>query len=308
MKLTITFTGICAFARGFRHVVMPESTVPRVSKNNANVIIPAHYVYLRIPNVHLNGGKLPQDVINSLNTFSFEYEEPVTLTRSTHTVVLFKQMQISVTNPTPGHSIPPGAPPTGKVPAPGEEKLLHWVSDIEKVYQEAVFMDTRYLDTPPPPNIGAFAKLDNSAVEAARVPTDHAHEFLPSTQPPAQKYVQALALGVSAMFTVPNPPFEIKLSSYDPRDPAVSFTIPIVPDPATGNANVVVGNSPLDAVLQVAHRHAVVPGVPNYDFELFYELSRQRPSFVWPVPVCESVGLAFKDLGSENCPPASMKP
>ena len=95
------------------------------------------------------------------------------------------------------------------------------------------------------------------------------------------------------------------LSTFDPVEVR---TFPIELDASDGGPiHIAVGNSPLDAILQIGHTHPALNGTPNYDFELFYELSK-RQTAAFPIPVCRATSYKRKELASEPCPVGVARP
>lgn len=320
MDLTMTFTGICCFLQDFRRVVLLDARQPRPARNNAMAIIPSHYAYIRFPEDRC------VFIDPALRQFRFTFVDPVTGDSEKQIVCLLDQMQISlVPRPTGKHEVNKRTPSNPKIPnpnIPGDCETVYWVADMATIHEDMAYVDERYLDDRPPGNILAFAVFDDwrdenpramrSSIKVTRVADDHSWEFVPAIG----KVDQALAYGVTAKMTLPDSDVvEIVLSNYDPvEDPDRSFSIKLKGsvEPKEGpkqypSIHVAVGNSPLDGILQVGHTHPALNGTPNYDFELFYELSKRRTA-AFPIPICRATAYKRKELASEPCPVLVAKP
>jgi hypothetical protein len=327
MDLTMTFTGICCFLQEFRRVVLLDARQPRPARNNAMAIIPSHYAYIRFPAKRVlerDGVPLidPSLVIDpSLKKFRFTFVDPMTGESEDQIVCLLDQMQIAL-EPQPVsrvHTINTTVPTNLEIPnpnEPGDSASLHWVADMALIHEDMAYVDERYLEDRPPRNIAAFAVFDdlratpekpnkramNSSIKVTRVADDHSWEFVPAIG--AVK--QALAFGVTAEMTLPQTDVvTIVLSTFDPVE-VRDFRIEL--DASDGGPiHIAVGNSPLDGILQVGHTHPALNGTPNYDFELFYELSK-RQTAAFPIPICRATSYKRKELASEPCPLVVARP
>lgn len=319
VKLEITFTGICMFVKDYKHVLLLDATQARVAKNNSNVIIPAHFAYIRIPESSVlqpppNKVLKPPAIDTHLKNFRFEYVDPVSGKRAMHVVCFLDQVQITTRQVVVStHKVNKKKPPApAKYPdpkKPSEAETLYWVADMSDIHEEAAYVDEGFLSDQPPRTIASFMKLDGASVKCNRVPNDHSWAF----QPPLTTFNRALAIGVAAEMTLENndgseiDEVQLLLKSFDAAESGREFIIRLKAPENNDPLKLTVGNSPLDAIMQKGHKHSPINGVVNYDFELFYELSKRRPS-VFPIPVCQASPYKRKDLGSENCPPASSKP
>lgn len=298
-KLTMSFTGTCLFVDDYNRVVLADCSTARPSKNNPNVIIPAHFPYLRVRTDELEASDA------FAQSFSMSYREPVKPQPPIDTVVyILAQMEIGIAVDLKNtHKKDDTDHKKKKAPKNATEaKSVHWHANLSKIAPGHDIVDSRYLVDNPPPAVGAFVKTAPAAVTSRRVPDDIFFSFAPQVD---KDYQRSLALGVDAVFTSSNnvQKFEIVLRSYDPDQPGETRLKFKAQD-----VHVTVGNSPLEAILQIAHVHECQTGTPNYDFELFYELVTKKPTATWPVPVCNRLVAKPKDLGSENCPPASGQP
>ena len=318
MELTMTFTGICCFLQEFRRVVLLDARQPRPARNNAMAIIPSHYAYIRFPAKRvLERDGLPS-IDPSLRKFRFTFVDPITGESEDQIVCLLDQMQIAL-EPQPvfrEHTVNRTVPSNLEIPnpnVPGDSESVHWVADMALIHEDMAYVDERYLDDRPPRNIAAFAVFSDlrndqnnramhSSIKVTRVADDHSWEFLP----PIGAVKQALAFGVTAEMTLPQTDVvKIVLSTFDPVEVR---TFPIELDARGGGPiHITVGNSPLDGILQIGHTHPALNGTPNYDFELFYELSKRQTAAL-PIPVCRATSYKRKELASEPCPVLVARP
>lgn len=308
LKLRVTITGIAGFVDKFKRVVIPDASVARVSRNNPGVSIPAHFAYVRF-----NKDNIKKDANGFKRPIACVYKKPrrgdmSAVTPIDSVVGFLKNRRIVVASRvTSAHSANMKRPQNDELPHPDtdERKSLHWLSRVDAALGSAGEMDAIYRSDMPPLNVAAFMKLDQAHVETGYMFEDRKFSFQPNTT----NYRRALSIGVDAVFDIDPAETEVKLDfvSFNPED-AGTISVVLVPETGANDIDIVIGNAPLDSILQVGHRHECVSGMPNYDFELFYDLSRKRPTTIWPIPVCEPVVGKPKDLGSENCPPATFLP
>lgn len=305
----LVFGGITALAMSAdrqrrRMVILDEREGHKSKASGGSADILPHYAYLRFA---LSDLKTDPDDFKDLDPIFFNWKDPIPPHNVTPSVViLLDHMELKVTTPVKKTFSINEILPQDPLSPQGEEKgSLYYVADMRKVYPGTENIDDRFVGPNPP--LAAFIDLRWGLLRVKDLAQDATHRFEPQTlifvdgQPrgvmPVYERYLAQRVGLKMDLEDDEEQYVTLQLSWIRRSPNdVPYEIEFH---AANNPTLYIGNAPMDVILSKNQPH-VCRGEYDYDFELYYDLCKNPPSDIFPVPRC--LVRPAREHGSGDCP------